>query len=109
VERVYVDSKIYKQFVDLFVKEFQSYKVVDPMERHPKMVGALTLPKQPAFLENQIKDAVSKGAKVLTGGNRITNRPGNWFEPTVLVNVNHTMGTCLEFVVVVVVVAVLEG
>ena len=43
-----------------------------------------------AVLEAQIADAVSKGATVLTGGKRMAG-PGNWFEPTVLVNVNHSM------------------
>jgi len=42
-----------------------------------------------------VKDAVQKGAKVLTGGSRV-NRPGNFFEPTVLVNVNHNMDVMVE-------------
>ena len=37
-----------------------------------------------------VADAVAKGARVLLGGKRI-DQPGNWFEPTVLVDVNHTM------------------
>jgi len=43
----------------------------------------------------QVADALAKGARVLTGGHRI-DRPGNWFEPTVLVNVNHEMDVMRE-------------
>lgn len=38
-----------------------------------------------------MQDAVSKGAKVLIGGKKMDIK-GNWFEPTVLINVNHSMG-----------------
>ena len=37
-----------------------------------------------------MKDARKKGAKVLAGGGRGKGK-GNWFEPTVLVDVNHSM------------------
>lgn len=53
-------------------------------------IGALTLPTQAGVLLDQVNDAVSKGAKVLVGG-KVPGRQGNWFEPTVLVNVNHSM------------------
>ena len=42
------------------------------------------------MIESQVKDAVKKGAKVLAGGKRVKGK-GNWFEPTVLVDVDHTM------------------
>src|SRR6185369_18084044 len=38
----------------------------------------------------QVSDAVQKGASILTGGKKI-NGQGFYFEPTVLVNVNHSM------------------
>ena len=41
-------------------------------------------------MEQQVTDAVKKGATVVTGGSRI-KRQGNYFEPTVLTNVNHSM------------------
>ncbi len=36
-------------------------------------------------MEDHVKDAISKGAKVLLGGNRLE---GNFFEPTILVDVS---------------------
>ena len=47
------------------------------------------------MLEKQIKDAVRKGAKVLTGGKRIDGK-GNFFQPTVLVNVTNKMAVMQE-------------
>jgi acyl-CoA reductase-like NAD-dependent aldehyde dehydrogenase len=41
-------------------------------------------------LEAQVADALERGASLLAGGHRI-DRPGNWFEPTVLTRVDHTM------------------
>jgi acyl-CoA reductase-like NAD-dependent aldehyde dehydrogenase len=41
-------------------------------------------------LEEQVKDAVEKGAELLTGG-RIIEGKGYYFEPTVLTRVNHQM------------------
>ena len=42
------------------------------------------------MLEAQVADAVAKGATLAAGGKRIA-RAGNWFEPTVLTGVDHTM------------------
>ncbi|MGH6624158.1 MAG: aldehyde dehydrogenase family protein, partial [Burkholderiaceae bacterium] len=41
-------------------------------------------------LERQVADAVARGGKILTGGHRLPD-PGHWFEPTVIVNVDHSM------------------
>jgi acyl-CoA reductase-like NAD-dependent aldehyde dehydrogenase len=46
-------------------------------------------------LESQVADAVAKGAQVLVGGKRL-DRKGNYFEPTVLVNVSNEMAVMRE-------------
>ena len=50
----------------------------------------MIFPPQLEIIEAHVRDAVQKGAKVLTGGHR---RPGagRFFEPTVLVDVDHSM------------------
>jgi acyl-CoA reductase-like NAD-dependent aldehyde dehydrogenase len=53
-------------------------------------LGPLARAPQIEVLEGQIRDAVEKGAKLVLGGKRI-ERAGNWFAPTVLTNVDHTM------------------
>jgi acyl-CoA reductase-like NAD-dependent aldehyde dehydrogenase len=94
VERIYVHKKVYDKYVEEFVKEVKSYKIGQPTE-DGVYIGALTRPAQIEVLERQIKDAVKKGAKVLTGGKRIAGK-GNYFEPTVLVNVTNKMAVMQE-------------
>ncbi len=47
------------------------------------------------IVEDHLKDAIDKGARVLTGGER-REGPGDYFEPTVLVDVDHTMKVMQE-------------
>ena len=94
VERIYVHEKVYDDYVAAFVKEVQSYTVGNPLSEGV-YIGALTRKEQAAFLANQVQDAVSKGAVVLCGGKPIQGA-GNYFEPTVLVNVTHEMDVMKE-------------
>lgn len=89
VERIYVNEKIYDNYIDEFVKEVKSWKIGSPTE-DATYIGPLTRKEQVGVLEKQVQDAVSKGAKILTGGRKI-NAKGYFFEPTVLVDVNHNM------------------
>jgi acyl-CoA reductase-like NAD-dependent aldehyde dehydrogenase len=89
VERIYVHEKIYDTYVEEFVKEVKSYKLALPTEEGTYL-GPLTRKPQLEFIEFQIKDATDKGAKIVTGGKPV-KRKGYYFEPTVLVNVNHSM------------------
>jgi acyl-CoA reductase-like NAD-dependent aldehyde dehydrogenase len=89
VERIYVHEKIYDKYVEEFVKEVNGFKTGLPAEEGV-YIGPLTRKPQLDFLEWQVKDAVDKGAEVLTGGKR-RNSKGYFFEPTVLVNVTNDM------------------
>lgn len=94
VERIYVHEKIYDQYVDEFVKEVKSWKTGLPTEE-AVYIGPLSRKSQLEFLEKQVSDAVQKGASILAGG-KIADRKGYYFEPTVLVNVDHTMDIMKE-------------
>ena len=89
VERIYVRTELHDAFVAAFVKEVEGLKVGDPTNDET-YVGPLTRAQQLDVLEQQVADAIAKGAKLLTGGARLPG-PGNWFPPTVLSNVNHSM------------------
>ncbi len=89
VERIYVHEKVYDQYVEEFVKEVNGYKIGQPKE-DGVYIGALSRHSQLEFLENQVQDALKKGAKLLIGGKSLAGQ-GYFFEPTVLVNVNHKM------------------
>jgi acyl-CoA reductase-like NAD-dependent aldehyde dehydrogenase len=89
VERIYVHEKVYDQYVDEFLKEVKSWKVGTPTEAGT-YIGPLSRKEQVEFLEKQVTDAQKKGASIATGGKRMSTK-GYYFEPTVLLNVNHTM------------------
>jgi acyl-CoA reductase-like NAD-dependent aldehyde dehydrogenase len=89
VERIYVHEKVYDQYVDEFVDEVKSWKIGKPTEQGV-YIGPLSRKEQIAFLENQVADALQKGATLAAGGRRIEGK-GFYFEPTVLLDVNHSM------------------
>jgi len=94
VERIYVQEKVYDEYIDSFVEEVKSWKIGLPTE--PAVyIGALTRPAQLTILEKHVADAVEKGASLLYGGNRIVGA-GNYFEPTVLVDVTNDMAVMRE-------------
>lgn len=89
VERIYVHESIYDQYLDEFVKEVNSWKIGDPFAEGIYF-GPLTRKEQLTVLENQISDALKKGARIMTGGKRIRGK-GYYFEPTILTNVTQDM------------------
>ncbi|WP_109829462.1 aldehyde dehydrogenase family protein [Reichenbachiella versicolor] len=89
VERIYVHEKIYDEFVEELVKEVKGYKIGDPKNKDT-FIGAITRPQQIEILDNQVNEALEKGAQKLTGGNALEG-VGYFYEPVVLVGVNHDM------------------
>ena len=89
VERIYVHESIHDAFVDAFLDEVKGYKVGDPLDE-ATYIGAITRKPQLAVLKRQVTDALKKGAKLRMGGN-VIRRKGNWFAPTVLTDVDHSM------------------
>ncbi|MBP7064255.1 NAD-dependent succinate-semialdehyde dehydrogenase [Ferrovibrio sp.] len=83
--RFLVHEKVYGQFVDGFVAAAKKLKVGDGMDKDTRM-GPLANDRRVQAMEMFVADAVSRGAKVQTGGKRIGN-VGNFFEPTVLTDV----------------------
>ena len=94
VERIYVHESIFEPFVEAFVAEVKGFVAGDPMDERT-YIGPLTRAAQVKVLEEQVKDAKRKGARVLTGGGRAALK-GAWFQPTVLTGVDHTMAVMRE-------------
>ncbi|MCW3120216.1 MAG: Aldehyde Dehydrogenase [Chitinophagaceae bacterium] len=94
VERIYVQEKVYDQFVKSYVGQAKKIVIGDPMLAGTE-IGPLSRKEQQEFLMDQIKDAKEKGATVLSGGNTL-DKKGYYIEPTVLVNVNHQMKVMKE-------------
>ena len=89
VERIYVHEKIYDDYVEAFTKEVKSWKIGMPTD-NGIYFGPLSRKEQLKVLEEQVGDALQKGATVIAGGKRIDS-PGYYFEPTILTNVSHKM------------------
>ena len=89
VERIYIHEQIYDAFVAAFVAEVKSFKIGDPLDE-TTYVGAITRKPQLAVLKAQVADAKRKGAKLLLGGHVLKGK-GNWYAPTVLADVDHSM------------------
>jgi acyl-CoA reductase-like NAD-dependent aldehyde dehydrogenase len=94
VERIYVHERIHDAFVEAFVETVRGFRLGDPMDEDTYL-GPIARAPQLAVLEAQVADAVGKGARLLTGGRRLPG-PGWWFEPTVLVGVDHRMDVMRE-------------
>lgn len=94
VERVYVQEKVYDQFVKEFIAEVQSWKSGNPFEAGT-YITVVSRKQQLDIIDAQIKDAVSKGAKLEMGGNKPTGK-GYQYQPTILTAVNHTMDVMNE-------------
>lgn len=89
VERIYVHKDVYHDFINEFVKAVKLLKMGSP-ENEEVFIGPVTRKEQVKFLRDQVDDAVSRGAKILSGGQAET-RQGYYFQPTVVINTNHSM------------------
>ncbi len=94
VERIYVARPLFRRFVDAFVAEVRKYIVGDP-ENPATGIGPLAQLKALDVLKHQVDQAVQRGAKLLIGGKRAPGR-GYFFEPAVLVDVDHSMDLMTE-------------
>ncbi|MCB6644098.1 aldehyde dehydrogenase family protein [[Clostridium] scindens] len=84
--RMIVEEPVYDQFCEKFTAYAKTMKVGDPHQQDT-IIGPLIKQEQCQIIDSQIKDAVSKGAVLLTGG----THEGNYFQPTVLSNVTPDM------------------
>jgi betaine-aldehyde dehydrogenase len=90
VERIYVEEPVYDEFVAKLTAEVGRLRQGADDARNPKDIGSMTSPNQAAIVEDHVNDALASGARATTGGKR-ADGPGDYFEPTVLVDVDHSM------------------
>jgi acyl-CoA reductase-like NAD-dependent aldehyde dehydrogenase len=89
VERVYVEQAVHERFVELVVQLVRSLRQGVAGGPAEVDVAGMTHPPQLDIVDAHVRDAVERGARVLTGGRRHPCAAG--YEPTVLVDVDHTM------------------
>jgi acyl-CoA reductase-like NAD-dependent aldehyde dehydrogenase len=94
VERVYVEAPVYDQFVRSLTEQVARLRQgMDRPRSYETDFGATATQSQIETIEHHVNDAVNKGARALTGGHRAGT--GLFFEPTILVDVDHSMA-CMQ-------------
>jgi len=82
VQRIYVNETIFEHFIEEFAAATNKLITGNPFDQKTD-VGPLIAPKEVDRVEEWVKEAIKKGAKLITGGKRISD---TFFQPTVLVN-----------------------
>jgi len=90
IERVYVEAPVYDEFVAKVTEKAKALRQGAGASGQVD-VGSMTFPPQVDIVEQHVEDAKAKGARVVVGGSRGEHAGGYWYEPTVLVDVDHTM------------------
>src|SRR5450432_2114472 len=90
VERCYVHRSVYDAFVSACVEKTKRLCVGNGADSTTD-IGPLIRERQLHTVEERIDDARSRGARVMTGGDRLASLGPNYYAPTVLADVNHDM------------------
>lgn len=90
-ERVLVDRRVHKDFLDLVIQEAGKVRLGDPFGADTTM-GPMNNAPVLEKTERHLADAQKKGARIVFGGKRLTNQSSNhFFEPTVIDQVSTDM------------------
>jgi acyl-CoA reductase-like NAD-dependent aldehyde dehydrogenase len=95
VERVYVEAPVYDEFVGKVTEKVKALRQGVPSGPGSVDVGAMTFPRQLDIVAGHVAAAREAGATVLTGGHG-RSEGGRFYEPTVLVGVDHSMACMTE-------------
>jgi len=87
--RIYVQSGVYQQFSEKLARRVEVFKVGDGFE-DGVTIGPLINDAALSKVEEHLEDAISKGARTMTGGSR-HSQGGTFFEPTVVTGVTKDM------------------
>jgi len=85
-KRFIVEEAITNEFEQQLIEKFTALKVGDPMLPDTD-IGPLATPGILKDLDYQVQESVKLGAKVLTGGQPLADRPGNFYPPTILTDI----------------------
>ena len=94
IERVYVEAPVYERFVEKVVERVRAIKQGPSADMVD--IGCMTSEEQLKKVTAHVDEAVTRGARALTGGRRRPDLPGYYYEPTVLVDVDHSMKVMSE-------------
>jgi len=90
IERVYVEKTVYKEFIDGLKEEIEKIRVGNPFNFDTDM-GPMTAKFQLEKVISHVEDALEKGAKIITGGKKLTEIGELYYSPTLIIDVNEKM------------------
>lgn len=85
---------VHQNIFDKVVQELKNLvltKKIGPAQDPSTDIGPLVAARQVVTIENQVADAIKKGAHIITGGKRPQSLHGAYFEPTILTNISSDM------------------
>lgn len=88
--RVFVDAAVADRFVDALVRRVERLRVGSDRDLSADL-GPVIGEDRLARLDDLVRDALTRGARIATGGRRIRDLPGFFFEPTVIVDADPSM------------------
>jgi acyl-CoA reductase-like NAD-dependent aldehyde dehydrogenase len=95
IERVYVEEPIYDEFVSKLTVKVSALRQGTDDRSYSSDIGAMATPAQAKIVADHVEDARAAGARILTGG-KPKDGPGDWYEPTVIADVDHSMKTMTD-------------
>jgi acyl-CoA reductase-like NAD-dependent aldehyde dehydrogenase/choline dehydrogenase-like flavoprotein len=95
VERIYVEEPVHDEFVQKLTERVRTLRQGPPGEPGSVDIGAIIFPPQMEVISEHVRDAVEKGATVVTGGEPAAG-PGRFYPPTILTGVDHSMRCMVE-------------
>ncbi len=90
VERIYVEQSVAARFTELCVEKTRKLRLGPPSDLEAE-IGPMIRERELQRVEEQLRDAVARGAQILAGGRRREDLGPNFFEPTVATAVDHSM------------------
>ncbi|WP_107666748.1 NAD-dependent succinate-semialdehyde dehydrogenase [Cyanothece sp. BG0011] len=85
-KRFILAESIADEFQALLVEKFKALKVGDPMEEDTD-IGPLANASMLLELNQQVQETVTKGGTILLGGQVVSDRPGYFYQPTILTDI----------------------
>jgi len=97
IERIYVQKKLYKPFVEAFVEMTKGYTLGNPLEQETTL-GPMVRTAAAKYAQRQIARAIKQGAENLIDPKHFEAHQRNtpYMAPQVLINVNHNMELMTE-------------
>jgi succinate-semialdehyde dehydrogenase/glutarate-semialdehyde dehydrogenase len=93
INRIYVQESVYEEFIDRFVEATKKLTIGNPLVNVNCDLGPMATKDGLEKVKQHVEDALKRGAKLACGGKRPEGsefEKGFWFEPTIIINVDHS-------------------